>query len=408
MTRAISLKGRLLVFSGYWPTAENSISGIFVVQQVAALSRLGYQVTVILPTTIGRGGARPYSVAAMGLDASMVKLIQIGVLRLPEKLSSLPGAIKLNVELCGRMLAAKISRLSAEMRFDGCIIHAPRYVGLSLPWWQRYVHGSTVIVMHGEEPFLTRPRNVRCAEPLFVVAANSASAFVLVGSRLKAHALSLGIPEAKIQVVPNGTDCPEADTVSDTQRPVSEPRRILSVSNLVPLKGIDDNLRALAMISNNRPDLAWEYRVVGDGSHRTELESLAEVLQISDRVQFLGRLSYSDTMREMNAADIFSLPSWNEAFGIVYLEAMSRMKPVIGCLENGAAEIVTDSENGLLIPPQSVIHLVAALERLIGDPKMCQEMGRSARRTASNYSWEKNAQRMIDLLAQLPPVTNEN
>lgn len=404
----LKVVGKLLVFGGYWPTVDNSISGIFVVQQVAALARLGYQVTVILPTTIGRSGARPCSVTNLGLNTSMVKLITVGVMRLPEKLSSLPGAIRLNVELCGRMLAAKIRSLSADARFDGCIIHAPRYVGLSLPWWKPYVHGSTVIVMHGEEPFLTRPRNVRSATPLFEVAASAALTFVLVGSRLKAHARSLGIPEAKIQVVPNGTDLPGADNVSVTQRPLTETRRILSVSNLVPLKGIDDNLRALAMVSGNRPDLAWEYRVIGDGSYRPALEALAEELHISDRVLFLGRLSYSDTMREMNDADIFSLPSWNEAFGIVYLEAMARKKPVIGCVENGAAEIVTDGEDGLLIPPRSVAHLAAALKRLIGDPQGCQDMGHRARRTAARYSWDKNAQRLIDLLAPMQPVKYEN
>lgn len=410
MTKETSVKtnGSLIVICGYWPTEENPISGIFIVQQINALTRLGYQVTAILPITIGRRKVRPYSVAALGLNTSMITLMTVNLLRLPEKLSSLPGAIKLNTYLCGHMLTAKIRSLSGDRRFDGCIIHSPRYVGLSLPYWQNYVNGSSVVVMHGEEPFLTLPRNVRSAKPLFEVAVSSARAFVLVGSRLKSHARSLGIPKDKIVVIPNGTDLPDADTVSDKQRPVTEPRRILSVSNLVPLKGIDDNLRALAMISSKRPDLSWEYRVVGDGSYRPALEELVEELKISNMVKFIGRLSYADTMLEMNNADIFSLPSWNEAFGIVYLEAMGRMKPVIGCIENGAAEIVTDGEDGLLIKPRSVTQLAAALEQLIKDPQGCQEMGQRGRLKASLYSWEKNAQRMIDLLALPQSVNHEN
>lgn len=87
---------------------------------------------------------------------------------------------------------------------------------------------------------------------------------------------------------------------------------------------------------------------------------------------------------------------------------MARIKPVIGCFENEAADIVTDGEDGLLRPPRSVEKLATALERLIGDPQRCKEMGRCAQRTAALYSWEKNAQRMIYLLALPQPVNHEN
>ena len=103
---------------------------------------------------------------------------------------------------------------------------------------------------------------------------------------------------------------------------MTQTRRILSVSNLIRIKGVDDNLRALGSLYKRNPSIAWEYRIVGDGPCKQELEALSRSLGIAERVLFLGRIGYEETMAEIDACDIFSLPSWGEAFGIVYLEAM--------------------------------------------------------------------------------------
>lgn len=390
----------ILILSGYWPTQSNPISGIFIVQQIAALTRAHCRVTVVIGKTLFRRNSPPCSVSELGLDANRVTLIQVPVLRLPEKLSSLPGALWLNTALAGAMLARRIKREKARggIAFSACVTHGERYMGLAMPAWRGEIEGESAMVVHGVDPFFTQASNRLRAKPLLEAAGRSCDAVVLVGRPLHTHAGSIGLPQDKLRVVANGTDLPAPADVSDFQRSIDASRRIVSVSNLSPIKGIDLNLRALADIAKRRPDLAWEYRIVGDGVERQSLESLTKQMGISDKVHFLGRLTYDKTMREIAKADIFSLPSWGEAFGIVYLEAMARMRPVIGCLENGAADIVTHAQDGLLVPPRDVDELSHALERLIENPDLCRRMGLQARATAESYSWDHNGRRMLEIL----------
>ena len=397
----------LLVISGFWPTEGNSISGIFVVQQVAAFARAGARVNVIVPRTIGRGSAALSSARALGLNESEIRLVEVPVLRLPEQLSSLPGAIQLNTMLWGLMLGRAIRRLSRTHFFDGCVVHGARYGGLSLPFWRKEIRGNAAIVVHGVDPLMVVPGNQRRARSLFCRAGEVSDAVVLVGQPLKAHAEFLGFPANKLQVVPNGTDLPSVCEGSAKRRARAQVRRVVSVSNLVPLKGVDDNLRALAAIAKQRPDLQWEYRVVGDGPYRGELEKLAVQLGIAPRVEFLGRVAYDETMQQIAQCDVFSLPSWGEAFGIVYLEAMARMRPVIGCFDNGAEDIFTDGVEGRLVPPKDVPALAAALTQLLDDPALCAEMGEAGRATAETMSWDANAKQMLGLLGARDAVTRQ-
>lgn len=391
---------RLLIISGYWPSVSNSISGIFVVQQIAALARMGVRLSVIVPRTIGRSADPLISVSELGLDKFNIELVEVSIFKIPEKLSSFPGAIKLNTMLSGVMLKRVIRRLCGKYLFDGCIVHGARYGGLSLPFWYRQVQCGVAIVVHGVDPFLNNPDNMMRAHDLFQRAGVASNAVVLVGYPLKAHAVSVGFPVSKLRIVPNGTDLPPANLISPKQRSVTQTRVVVSVSNLVPLKGVDDNLRALAIISSKRPDLKWLYRIVGDGPYRGELEKLARDLGIDQRVEFLGRIAYRETMQEIEKGDIFALPSWGEAFGIVYLEAMARMKPVVACYENGAADFLTDGVEGLLVLPRDISGLADLLIKLLDDPGLCIRMGRSGREKAETMSWDENANRMLQILSE--------
>ena len=388
---------RLLLVTGFWPTEVNTISGIFVVQQVNALARAGAKLTVLVLSSYGR--REPIlGLAQLGLENSMVELIEVPILRLPEAASSLPGAIRLNTMLCGISLNRYIRRSEFFDEFSGCIVHSVRYAGLSMPMWRGHISGGMAIVIHGVDPFMAKSGNQQRVHSLIERASLTTDAIVLVGSPLVSHAMSLRFPAQKLQVLANGTDLPSINTVSDIQRPLDQVRRILSVSNLLPLKGVDDNLRALASIANTCPSLKWEYRVVGDGPYRGELEKLAADLGIRAKVEFLGRVAYDKTMQEIAESDVFSLPSWGEAFGIVYLEAMARMRPVIGCFDNGAADIFSDDVEGRLVPPKDVPALAAALTQLICDPALCSAMGQSGRATAETKSWDANAKRMLGVL----------
>ena len=100
---------------------------------------------------------------------------------------------------------------------------------------------------------------------------------------------------------------------------------------------LDFNLRAFSQLVKEFSNLY--YIVVENGPMRKELERLANDLGLERYVGFVGQQSYSKTMEYMASCDIFSLPSWQEGFGVVYLEAIAHGKPVIGCRGEGIEDV---------------------------------------------------------------------
>lgn len=393
----------LLIISGFWPTRDNPISGIFVPQQVAALARRNVQITVVVAETIWRRHGGLCSLGELGIDCENVHLVVAPVLRLPEKISSLPGGVRLNAWLYQHALQKTIGQLAAAQSIDACVIHGLRYAAFGLPAWRHHVAGKVAAVLHGLDPFLANSNICKEIAPLVAAMNASVDAYVLVGSPLRVHADQLDLSQEKIRIIGNGTLIPDAFELTERKQSPIDCSRILSVANLVPLKGLDDSLRALAQLASEHPEQCWQYRIVGDGPFREDLQNLAENLAITDRVEFLGRLPYERTMQEMNETDIFVLPSWGEAFGIVYLEAMARGKPAIGCLDNGAADIITHGVDGFLVPPHGVAELTQTLARIMADSTLAECIGKEARRTAESFSWGANAGNYLDLLGLKPP-----
>ncbi|TFD37816.1 glycosyltransferase family 4 protein [Cryobacterium sp. TMT2-10] len=394
---------RILVVCGYWPTRQNEISGIFMVQQVAAILSLGLQVTVLVPMVAGKNAQSFLSPDDLGLAKGRVNIVHVPMIRVPSRFASWPGFLKVNTVLAGVGFAITLHRLRESVNVSGCIVHDGRYAGVSLPFWRRYFGGKVVLVLHGVDPYFASSRRRAGARSLFRKLGDSVDVVALVGGPLLKHALSLGLPRGKICVVSNGTDLPIRAYVSDAQRPASSRRQVVSVANLTEIKGIDVTLRALKSVASRRPELDWGYRIVGDGAQRESLEALSESLGLSSNVEFVGRISYAQTMREISQCDIFCLASWGEAFGIVYLEAMARMRPVIGCLENGPEDFVTSGRDGVLVAPQNDMELADALEALLGNPMLCGQIGRAGRQTAERFTWEANATKVLDLLGVTPP-----
>ena len=153
----------------------------------------------------------------------------------------------------------------------------------------------------------------------------------------------------------------------------------LVVGQLIPEKGIDVLLRALALL----PPLATVW-VVGEGAHAPALQALAAELGVADRTRFLG--PQSNVSPFMQAADCLVCPSvWAEAAGLVNLEGQASGLPVVASRIGGIPEYVADGRTGLLFPPGDHVRLAAQLRRLIEDEGLLQEFGRAARTHAVEH-----------------------
>jgi glycosyltransferase involved in cell wall biosynthesis len=140
---------------------------------------------------------------------------------------------------------------------------------------------------------------------------------------------------------------------------------------LVEQKGIPYALEALRRIRSDFPRA--HLVIAGDGEKAGELRRLASKLGIADRVCWLGWRA--DAAELMAAFDIFLLPSLNEGFGLVLLEAMSRRVPIVASAVGAIPEIVVDGETGILVEARKVDQLAAAMARLLKDRALRKYMG---------------------------------
>jgi glycosyltransferase involved in cell wall biosynthesis len=179
--------------------------------------------------------------------------------------------------------------------------------------------------------------------------------------------------------------------------------RLLSTSRLTRgdrYKGIDETLAAVARLAAS--GLRLRYTIVGDGDDRPRLERLATSLGIGELVTFRGRVSDAELASEVASCDLFVLPSANEGFGIVYLEAMARSKPVIAARAGGAPEVVLDGETGVLVPPFDARALADAIQLLARDASLRVRLGEAGRaRLDANFRYAQFRERAFEIFEAL-------
>ena len=197
-----------------------------------------------------------------------------------------------------------------------------------------------------------------------------------------------------IPIIPNGIDLQSYKTLD---RDWSFPR-LLSVGRLVHQKGLDLAMRALG----GQKEFDWEWRIAGDGPEQAALRSLAKELGIGDRVIFLGWQSREQLTECYRWANIFLFPSRHEGMPNAMLEAMASGLPVLASCIAGNEELVMDDKTGLLVPSEDIERLRTALNKLLSDPALRENMGGAARRhVEGNYSWEATARQYALLLEKV-------
>lgn len=204
---------------------------------------------------------------------------------------------------------------------------------------------------------------------------------VVVPSRYSSEAVqrAYGLPQERIAVVPEPVLPPEADG-ADSHAPARPRPTVLSVARQYPRKRTDVLLRAVPELAERISDV--RVRIVGDGPELPALEELARELGVTDRVVFRGRIPDGELAREYAGADVFCLPSEQEAYGIAAVEAMAAGLPVVAARAAALPEVVDEGVDGLLVEPGRAGPLTDALVRLLRDPGLRERMGRAGRRKA--------------------------
>ena len=155
---------------------------------------------------------------------------------------------------------------------------------------------------------------------------------------------------------------------------------VLSVCRFYPRKGLDSLLRSAAQLRYTIPRL--EIRIVGNGPEYKRLQAICAELRLEGIVRWLGDMPLARLAQEYNRANVFCLPSLQEGFGIVFLEAMAAGKPIVAVRAAAVPEVV---RHGILAEPNNAESLAAGIVRLYRDPDLCRSLASAGLRDVENF-----------------------
>lgn len=221
-----------------------------------------------------------------------------------------------------------------------------------------------------------------------------AEALVAISEFVAQSLRDLGYRPERIHVVLNGMDLRPWDPADHDGRRIREEfgfdptTPVLAiVARLFVWKGHLELLKALALVTKEHPEVRLlvvgiddPRAVPGRRSLTEEMREMIDAEHLKDNVVFTG--FRSDVADIMAACDIYAMPSFEEPFGMVYVEAMSLERPVVALDNGGAAEIVVHGVTGLLSDVGDTAGLAANIERLVEDPALRRQMGEAGRRRA--------------------------
>ncbi len=292
-------------------------------------------------------------------------------------------------------------------RYD--IIHCHTSKGGFIGRLAARLAGAKVIIYspHGDifEGYFSRPIT-RFFVLLEKLAAHYTDKIITLTKRGKKRFLEHGIgEEQQINHIYNGIDFKKFDITEDKSRGKRGELGLCkydfvcaTVGRLVPVKGHTYLLKAIRRVVQVFPQAKFLF--VGDGPLRQRLQHEIKLLALEGNVSLLG--ARSDIADILLCIDLFLLPSINEGFGIVLVEAMALGKPILATRVGGIPEIVVDGTTGILVPPKDSVAFAAAIIKLHKNPKLAYEMGQAGYRRARRiFDIESTVQKYEELYCTL-------
>ena len=171
-------------------------------------------------------------------------------------------------------------------------------------------------------------------------------------------------------------------------------------------KGIDILLSAFAKL--NAPDIRLILSGRGTPQSKREIQSIANRLNISNRVEFTGAVTPEQKNSLMGHALFVCTPSRYEGWGIVAIEAAAAAKAVIGTDIPGLADAIRADETGLLVPSENPQALASAMNRLLNDPPLRKRLGTAGRKWATQFTWDRTAQAQEEVYLKVVTSRSES
>lgn len=212
------------------------------------------------------------------------------------------------------------------------------------------------------------------------------------------EAISLGIDPAKLHVLHPGLDREKFAYISPSNYPEQD-KKILCVANYIPRKGIRYLIEAFAQTKRDNFKLHLVGNAKNNAVYYKQLLKRVKALELEDAVYFHDGKDQEKIKYLYSTSDIFVLPSLKETFGIVLIEAMHYRLPIITTNTSAMPDLVTDGENGLLVPPKDIPAMTWALSRLIREPMLRWKMGELGHQNVKDsFHWKDTSSRFLSLV----------
>jgi teichuronic acid biosynthesis glycosyltransferase TuaC len=340
---------KILCISHLYPTKENSVIGSFVQDQVEALVSLGHEVDVVVPKSFFWLIKKPlrYKKAKIG----SLDIIYINHLSLTNW----------GLFFSPRFIAKKIFKEVGGKKYDLIYAHTLLPDGVAALILGRRLGVPISVYIHGAD--VQKKACIWYLRELIIRSLNGVNQ-ILVNSNKTRKLVDELLGKKKAILAPLGLG-----GVHIFPKKKNKVLKIVTVGNLVKEKGHDFSVLAVKELIESGYDIDFE--VIGSGVEEKSLKSLAAP---ESRVKFLGRLDGEAVYRKMAEADIFLLPSHNEAFGVVYIESLWQKTPIIGCIGQGVGDILTHGECGILVKAKDVEAIKRAVIKMM-DPDLRRKMG---------------------------------
>jgi glycosyltransferase involved in cell wall biosynthesis len=356
----------VLTLTPFYPNDRDATNGCFISEPLDWLARTGVRNTVY--------AVQPFYRTRRGANDATAKAHWFRYISLPGGFGLPIAGVFLFAQIIGR-----VRELHRSQRIDLIHAHAPLPCGHAAMLLSAELKIPYVVSVHGLDAFSTEQVGGRAGEWCRRISQRvyrSSRRGICISERVREQVLEGTGQNCRTSVVYNGVN---PEIFSPGSEPLSGGPVILSVGNLIPIKGHEVLVRAVAALTAEFPELTLD--IIGRGPEQSRLQNLAQQLGIGDSVRFLGLQSRHHVAAAMRRCTVFVLPSRYEGLGCVYLEAMSTAKPVIGCRGQGIAEIIRHGWNGFLVGPDNERELILTIAMLLRDKSARHNIGIAARDT---------------------------
>jgi glycosyltransferase involved in cell wall biosynthesis len=232
--------------------------------------------------------------------------------------------------------------------------------------------------------------------PVYRWLLGSAAAFIAVSDAVRQSLIErLALDPERVPVIPNWIDTTRFQTVDrDKARAMFQIKANLAVAcigQLTPEKGQEEFIRAAGQICRSRSDV--EFLIAGEEnsdsqSYTHRLHQIAETMGIQDRVRFMGFVQYLPEL--LGAVDVVVVPSWDEGFSLVTIEAMAARRAVLASNVGGIRDILQENVNGLLFSPRDANAMAEKMKWLLADAPLRDRLaGQGQRDVYAKFSRDK-------------------